>query len=138
MAGEDDKFNNIQTKIMNKLRSDSAFCQLTPEQVDVLEGWLFEERLGYPTVLEKLKAEFGLETSLTGLRRFYKRLEMERSRVSLMDAVEMGGLAVEALRSGTLKPGMLVLANKCAIRVDDAVASANKGSDGVAAGDNVG
>jgi hypothetical protein len=102
---------------MNKLRSDSAFCQLTPEQVDVLEGWLFEERIGYPKVLEKLKAEFGLETSLTGVRRFYKRLEMERSRVSLMDVVEMGGLAVEALRSGTLKPGMLVLANKCAFEL---------------------
>jgi hypothetical protein len=102
---------------MNKLRSDSAFCQLTPEQVDVLEGWLFEERLGYPTVLEKLKAEFGLETSLTALRRFYKRLEMERSRASLMDAVEMGGLAVEALKSGTLKPGMLALANKCAVEL---------------------
>ena len=102
---------------MNKLRSDSAFCQLTPEQVDVLEGWLCEERLGYPKVLEKLKAEFGLETSLTGVRRFYKRLEMERSRVSLMDAVEMSGLTIEALRSGTLKPGVLALANKCAIEL---------------------
>lgn len=102
---------------MNKLRSDSAFCQLTPEQVDVLEGWLFEERLGYPKVLEKLKAEFGLETSLTGVRRFYKRLEMERSRASLMDVVEMSGLTVEALRGGTLKPGMLALANKCAFEL---------------------
>ena len=102
---------------MNKLRSDSAFCRLTPEQVDVLEGWLFEERLGYPKVLEKLKAEFGLETSLTGLGRFYKRLDMERSRASLVDAVEMSGLAVEMLRGGTLKPGMLALANKCAFEL---------------------
>ncbi len=102
---------------MNKLRSDSAFCQLTPQQVEALEGWLFEERLGYPKVVEKLKAEFGLETSLTGVRRFYKRLEMERSRESLMDAVEMSGLTVEALKSGDLKPAMLLLANKCAFEL---------------------
>ena len=74
---------------MNKLRSDSAFCQLTPEQTETLEVWLFEERLGYSQVLEMLKSEFGFETSLTGIRRFYKRLEMERSRASLMDAVEI-------------------------------------------------
>ncbi len=98
---------------MNKLRSDSAFCQLTPQQVEALDGWLFEERLSYPKVVEKLKAEFGLETSLTAVRRFYKRLEMERSRESLMDAVEMSGLTVEALKSGDLKPAMLLLANKC-------------------------
>jgi len=102
---------------MNKLRSDSAFCQLTSEQTEALEGWLFEERLGYPQVLARLKAEFGLETSLTGVRRFYKRLEMERLRQSLMDAMEMGELATEALKSGTLKPGMLALANKCAVEL---------------------
>src|SRR5215472_10508219 len=99
---------------MNKLRSDSAFCQLTPEQIEALEGWLFEERLSYPKVLEKLKAEFGLETSLTAIRRFYKRLEMERSRESLMDVAEMSKVVREALKAGNLKPGMLVLANKCA------------------------
>jgi hypothetical protein len=102
---------------MNKLRSDSAFCQLTPEQTEALEGWLFEERLSYPKVLEKLKAEFGLDTSLTAIRRFYKRLEMERSRESLMDVVEMSGAVREALKAGNLKPGMLVLANKCAFEL---------------------
>jgi hypothetical protein len=79
----------------------------------MLEMWLFEERLGYPKVLEKLKGEFGLETSLTAVRRFYKRLDVERSAQSLMDAVEMSGLTVEALKSGELKPAMLLLANKC-------------------------
>jgi hypothetical protein len=102
---------------MNKLRSDSAFCQLTPEQVEALEGWLFEERLGYPKVVEKLKAEFGLETSLSGVRRFYKRLDMERSRVSLVDVVEMSAVVREALKRGSLKPGMLALANKCAFEL---------------------
>ena len=84
---------------MNKLRSDSTFCQLTPQQADTLEGWLFEERLSYPKVVERLKTEFGLETSLTGVRRFYKRLDVERSAQSLMDAAEMSGLTVEALKS---------------------------------------
>jgi hypothetical protein len=98
---------------MNKLRSDSAFCQLTPQQADTLETWLFEERLSYPKVVEKLKAEFGLETSLTGVRRFYKRLDVERSAQSLMDAAEMSGLTIEALKSGELKPAMLLFANKC-------------------------
>ncbi len=102
---------------MNKLRSDSAFCQLTPEQVDALEGWLFEERLGYPKVVKKLKAEFGLETSLTGVRRYYKRLDLERSRQSLVDVVETSGWAVEALKGGNLKPGMMLLANKCAFEL---------------------
>src|SRR5579862_8686537 len=98
---------------MNKLRSDSAFCQLTSEQAETLEGWLFEERLGYPKVVEKLKAEFGLETSLTGVRRYYKRVDFERSALSLMDAAEMSGLTVQALKSGELKPAMMLYANKC-------------------------
>ena len=102
---------------MNKLRSDSAFCQLTPQQADTLEGWLFEERLSYRKVVERLKAEFGLETSLTGVRRFYKRLDLGRSRQSLVDVVETSGWAVEALKGGNLKPGMLLLANKCAFEL---------------------
>ncbi len=102
---------------MNKLRSDSAFCQLTPQQCDTLEEWLFEERFSYPKVVEKLKAEFGLETSLTGVRRFYKRLDWERLRQSLVDVVETSGWAVEALKGGNLKPGMLLLANKCAFEL---------------------
>jgi hypothetical protein len=51
---------------MNKLRSESVFSQLTPEQVETLEGWLFEENLSYKEALERVQNEFRVEASLRG------------------------------------------------------------------------
>ena len=103
---------------MNKLRTDSVFSQLTPEQVETLEGWLFEENLGYKEALERVQKEFNVAGSLSGLRRFYRRLAMERSRE---DLAEMASVCADALATaktdGTLQAGMLTLAMKVAVEL---------------------
>ena len=43
---------------MSKLRSDSAWSKLTAEQRETLEGWLFEENIGYKEALERAQKEF--------------------------------------------------------------------------------
>jgi hypothetical protein len=109
---------NYQNTIMNKLRNDSVFSQLSPEQVETLEGWLFEENLGYKEALERVEKEFQVKGSLSGLRRFYRRLAMERSRE---DLVEMAELCTDALKTmkadGTLQAGLLTLGYKCAMEL---------------------
>src|SRR5580698_9461278 len=98
---------------MNKLRTDSVFSQLTPEQVETLEGWLFEENLGYKEALERVRQEFNVTGSLSGLRRFYRRLTMERTREEL---TEMASVCADALATaktdGTMQAGLLTLAMK--------------------------
>lgn len=101
---------------MNKLRSDSVFCQLTQEQIEKLEEWLFEERLSYTETLERLQKEFGVTGSKSGLARFYARLAKERSHANLVEVV---GACMDATglvkMPGTLQAGLLTLANKCAV-----------------------
>jgi hypothetical protein len=103
---------------MNKLRTDAVFSQLTPEQVETLEGWLFEENLGYKEALERVEKEFNVKGSLSGLRRFYRRLARERSRE---DLVEMASVCADALATaktdGTLQAGLLTLGYKCAMEL---------------------
>lgn len=76
---------------MNKLRSDSAWAALSPEQREMLEGWLFEENLGYKEALERARTEFGLTTSLTSLVDYYQRLAQERTQRELRDVKRMAG-----------------------------------------------
>jgi hypothetical protein len=68
---------------MSKLRSDSAWAGLSPEQRETLEGWLFEENLGYKEALERAQKEFGLTASLTSLADYYQRLAQERMQREL-------------------------------------------------------
>lgn len=63
---------------MAKLRSDSAWSQLTAEERGKLESWLFEKHLGYRETLELARSEFGLRTSLTSLKMYFQRLRSER------------------------------------------------------------
>lgn len=101
---------------MNKLRSDSVFSQLNPEQLEKLEDWLFEERLGYKEILEHITKEFGVATSLSGIRRYYQRLATERSHTSLMEAMAVSVEAAAAVKTtGALQTGFLTLAYKCAV-----------------------
>src|SRR5579863_1696062 len=102
---------------MSKLRSDSVFSQLTPEQTDTLEGWLFEEGISYKEALERVQKEFNLTTSLSGLRRFYQRLAGERSRESLTDTITVCVEAMGAAEPGVLAGGFLTLALKCAVEL---------------------
>jgi hypothetical protein len=77
---------NIETeKGTGKMRCDSAWAGLTPEQRETLEGWLFEENLGYAEVLERAQKEFGITASKMSLTRFYKRVAAERAQRDYLD-----------------------------------------------------
>src|ERR1700722_9701341 len=101
---------------MSKMRSDCVFSKLTPEQAETLEGWLFEENMSYKEALERAQKEFGIGGSLTGLRRFYGRLSKERGRESLTDAMSMCVEAAALGDNGTLRAGLLTMANMCAVQ----------------------
>ncbi len=68
------------------MRDDSTCTQLTPEQRETLEIWLFEENLGYAKTLAKVQQEFGLEATVASLGRFYRRRARERQVTELLEA----------------------------------------------------
>ena len=93
---------------MSKLRSDSKWNKLTAEQRETLEGWLFEENVGYREALERAEKEFGITASTRSLAEFYQQLARERMKAQVgelkevckeMEAVEvdwegLGGTAI--------------------------------------------
>jgi len=62
-----------------KLRADSTFANLTPDQRETIEGWLFDENLAYSVVLNRLHRDFGLRATLPSLARYRQRLAVERT-----------------------------------------------------------
>jgi hypothetical protein len=71
---------------MRKMRDDSTWTRLTPEQRETLEIWLFEENLGYAKTLAKVQEEFGVEATVASLGRFYRRRARERQVTELLEA----------------------------------------------------
>ena len=71
---------------MRKMRDDSTWNQLTIEQREMLENWLFEENLGYAKTLERVQKEFGVEATVASLGRFYRRRARERQVEELVEA----------------------------------------------------
>jgi len=69
---------------MSKLRADSKWNELTEEQRDVLEAWLFEENISYREALDRLQKEFGITAALSSLARFYQQLAKERMEAELL------------------------------------------------------
>jgi hypothetical protein len=76
---------------VSKLRADSVWGKLTAEQRETLEGWLFEENIGYKEALERAKQEFGLASSLTSLAVFYQHLAEERMQRELLGVKSLAG-----------------------------------------------
>ena len=70
---------------LGKLRSDSTWAALTSDQREMLEGWLFEENLGYTEVLERAQKEFGITGSKMSLVRFYQRVAAERAQREFLE-----------------------------------------------------
>ena len=71
---------------MSKLRNDSTWNQLTPEQRVTLETWLFDENLGYADTVERLRRDFGLQTTTSSVGRFRRRRAAERQAEDLAEA----------------------------------------------------
>jgi hypothetical protein len=94
---------------MRKMRDDSTWNQLTSEQRETLESWLFDENLGYAKTLERVQQEFGLATTIASVGRFYRRRARERQVEELVEAQatadELNELPVsaESLRDAAVK-----------------------------------
>ena len=71
---------------VSKIRDDSTFNQLTPEQREKMEAWLFDENLGYAKTLERVKQEFSLEATMSSLGRYYRRRARDRQVEELLEA----------------------------------------------------
>jgi len=63
---------------MSKIRCDSIWNGLTPEQRQTLEHWLFVENMGYKEASERAQKEWGVTGSSVSVGRFYRRVERER------------------------------------------------------------
>ncbi len=94
---------------MRKMRDDSTWNQLSPEQRETLESWLFDENLGYAKTLERAQKEFGVEATIASVGRFYRRRAQERQVEELVEAQaaadELNELPVsaESLRAAAVK-----------------------------------
>ena len=71
---------------MNKLRCDSTWKFLTPDQKQTLEGWLFDQQLGYDELLRRVSEHFGITASKTSLCNYCQRLARERVEHGMNDA----------------------------------------------------
>lgn len=63
---------------MSKMRSDSKWNEMTAAQRETLEGWLFEENIGYQEARERLEKEFGMKASMRALSEFYQMTARQR------------------------------------------------------------
>jgi hypothetical protein len=94
---------------MRKMRSDSSWYRLTPEQRLTLEVWLFEENLGYAKTLERVQKEFGVEGTIASLGRYYRCMAQERQIFGLMKAQKAADVlnampgTTDELRTAALK-----------------------------------
>ena len=94
---------------MSKLRADSTWNGLTPEQREKLDEWLFEEGLSYPLARERVQKELGIECSISGVGRYYRRAVETRAVEKLAEAqdaataVNRTGVKLKSLRSSALK-----------------------------------
>jgi len=103
---------------MSKLRDDSKWNRLTPEQREKLEEWLFEENLGYAKTLKRVKEQFGLEATISSLGRYYRRRAQERQMEEFLDAQEIAYQAKDLpLNVPVMREGLVRLLYKAALKL---------------------
>jgi len=71
-----------------KWRSDATWNKLTGEQKETVDGWLFDERLGYAEILARVEKEFGLKSSVASLSMYYRRRATGRQGWEMVEAWE--------------------------------------------------
>jgi hypothetical protein len=78
---------------MRKQRSDSMDSRLTPQSREVLERWLFVDKLSYTECQARLRAEFSVSCSLGALQNWYQHKAQDR----LLDRIASGRHLAEAI-----------------------------------------
>jgi hypothetical protein len=98
-----------KVKVLKKVRSNAQWIGLTSGQRRTLEGWLFDEMLGFAESIERARRELGFTGSLSSLKRFYARRAREREvegfEVSRDEAEAVNGAPGDAgvFRSAAMK-----------------------------------
>jgi hypothetical protein len=109
---------NAIAQRLRKTRSDSNWNGLTFEQCQAVEHWLFEENQGYAATAERVKKDFGVETSLWSVARFYRRRARVRQSLELVEAqVASDELCAMPARTEDLRAATIKLVAKSAVRL---------------------
>jgi len=105
-------------KRMKKVRSDSHWSGLTFEQCETVERWLFEDNRGYAETAERVKKEFGVETSLWSVARFFRHRARVRQGLELLEAQAAADeLGVVPVSTEDLRATAMKLVAKSAVRL---------------------
>jgi Protein of unknown function (DUF3486) len=94
---------------MNKVRSNALWNELSPEQLERLDKWLFEENLSYTKILPKAQSELGFKGSESSLKRYYYRRKQEKKVEEIAETAEYvaamsgAGSDVGSLRTANMK-----------------------------------
>jgi hypothetical protein len=94
---------------MDKVKSNASWNELSPEQRQTLDKWLFEENLSYTEILPKAQAELGFPGAISSLKRYYLRRKEEKKVEELEElkqyVAELSGAGsdVGALRLANMK-----------------------------------
>jgi hypothetical protein len=82
---------------MRKTRSEARWLTLSPEQIETLDSWLFEQKFSYAKTFHLAQAKLGFQGSISSLKRYGQRRANERLMTTL---VETGKDAVKASNTG--------------------------------------
>lgn len=104
--------------LIRKVRDNSTWNQLVPEQLERLDGWLFDENLGYAKTAARVQKEFGIKATIASVGRYYRRRARVRQAEELVEAQlaaeGLNGLGVDA---NTLRAAVLKLVGKAALNL---------------------
>ena len=101
---------------MKKVRSNARWNELTKEQRDRLETWLFEYGMGFEEAWRRAGEELGFKGSVSSVKRFFGRRSQERVLERLVEtqedaeAIEAAPATAKLFRSASMKlMGQLLL-----------------------------
>jgi hypothetical protein len=93
---------------MKKVRPDARWNELSKEQLEILDKWMFEDKLSYAKILPKAQKQLGFKGQMTSLKNYFKRRQQERMLTDMGEAavdaaqVEETGAKKKALRSANM------------------------------------
>lgn len=88
------------------------------EQRELLERWLFDENLGYMDARERVQKEFGLETTIWSVARFFHRRARERPVEQLLEAAASAErVNAMPVSTASLREAAVKLAGKSALKL---------------------
>jgi hypothetical protein len=100
---------------MKKLRSDSKWSRLPAQQHEQVLKWLFDGGLSYEAALRRARRQFGIEASVSSLKRFYQHVAGERQAAEIMalggNTEDLRGAVMNVLGAAALDVSLGALHN---------------------------